>query len=81
MKLSEVKKLKHGQTCHHKKLKNADGTPLRGRVSGKVKTWKRDNKRVKVPMKHGLYDNFYLSDKSDTMNENYQDWLISITGL
>ena len=35
---------------------------MRFRVSGKVKTWKRDKYRIKVPIKHGLYDNGYITN-------------------
>ena len=64
MTLSEVKALKHGDIVHHSEVKNADGTPARGRCNGKVKTWKRDPSRVQVPMKHGLYDCFYITEQN-----------------
>jgi len=60
MKLSEAKKLTYRQEVWHKTLKNADGTPKRFRVNGAVKTWKRDPDRIRVPLKHGLYDTGYL---------------------
>lgn len=53
--LKQAKGLKLGQTLHHVTNKNADGTPQRWRVNGKPKTWKRDQGRVEVPLKHGLY--------------------------
>jgi len=56
--------LHHGQTLHHAELKNSDGTPLRVRVNGKVRTWKRDPQRIEVPCKHGLYD-YYTLDQHD----------------
>ena len=68
MLLSEVKCLTHGTVVHHKTATNADGTPSRARVNGKVKTWKRDDSRVQVPMKHGLYDCFYITE------DNMQQW-------
>ncbi len=77
MNLSQAKALKSGTVLHSKTYKNADGTPLRGRVNGAVKTWKRDANRIKVPMKHGLKNCFYLTEQSDTQNENYQDWVIA----
>ena len=58
--LEQAKKLGHGDNVHHDQLKNADGTPKRFRVSGMVKTWKRNINRIRVPLKHGLYDNGYL---------------------
>lgn len=60
MTLDQVKALTFRQTVYHKTLRNADGTPLRARVNGKVKTWKRDPDRVCVPMKHGLKECFYI---------------------
>ena len=62
MTLSEVKELKHGEILHHVTELNADKTPQRWRVSGMVKTWKRDASRVKVPVKHGMYDNGYITE-------------------
>lgn len=55
MTLQEAKELRFGDILHHVKRKNADGTPQRWKVNGKVKTWKRDAGRVRVPLKHGLY--------------------------
>lgn len=62
MTLQEAKGLKCGDVLHHVKHKNADGTPQRWRINGKVKTWKRDAGRVKVPLKHGLYLCDYLDE-------------------
>ena len=39
---------------HHNTHKNADGTCQRWWVNGKVRTWKRDAKRIEVPIKYGL---------------------------
>jgi hypothetical protein len=55
MTLSEAKKLHYGQTIYHKTHKNKDGTAQRWRVSGKIQTWKKDPKRIRIPVKHGLY--------------------------
>ncbi len=41
---------------------NANGTPVRWRVNGQAKTWKRDLSRFQVPIKHGLYDYSYLDN-------------------
>jgi len=62
MNLKQARTLKDGQILHHTKNKNADGTPQRWRVNGKVKTWKRDLSRIRVPLKHGLYDHDYLTE-------------------
>jgi hypothetical protein len=60
--LDQAKKLKYNQTLYHMINKNADGTPQRWRVNGKVKTWKTKPNRVQVPLKHGLYDYDYLTE-------------------
>lgn len=62
--LEQAKELKHGTTIYHETIKNADGTAARARVFGKVKTWKRSPNRVQVPMKHGLRDHFYLTERN-----------------
>lgn len=54
--LKQAKSLKYGDMLHLVNYKNADGTPKRLKVNGKVKTWKRDVNRIKIPVKHGLYN-------------------------
>ena len=54
--LEQAKKLVYGNWLHHDELKNADNTPMRFKVNGAVKTWKRDKTRIKVPLKRGLYE-------------------------
>jgi len=60
--LNQAKALKSGQIVYHTENKNADGTPQRWKVNGKVKTWKRDDSRVKIPVKHGLYNHGYITE-------------------
>ena len=60
--LDQAKNLKYGQILHHTINKNADGTPQRWRVNGKVKTWKRSIERVQVPVKYGLYGYGYVTE-------------------
>lgn len=55
MTLHEAKNLKSGDYIHHTIKKNADGTPMRARVTS-IKTWKRSPDRIEVRCKHGLYD-------------------------
>ena len=64
MTLEEAKGLKVGDILQHLYQKNTDGTPLRWRVNGQVKTWKRNPKRVRVPIKHGLWDYDYLDESN-----------------
>jgi len=53
--LAQVISLKHGDILHHRELRNADGTPLRARVNGKVKLWKTRPTHFRLPVKCGLY--------------------------
>lgn len=62
--LKEAKNLKRDQVLYHRTYRNSDGTAQRWRVSGKPHTWKRDPKRVSVPVKHGLYDHDHLDEHS-----------------
>ena len=55
MRFLQAKKLKAGDMVYHMIKKNADGTPMRAKVTS-VKTWKRDLTRIEVRVKHGLYD-------------------------
>ena len=64
---NQAKNLKHGDILYHTINKNADKTPQRWRVNGKVKTWKRDTNRIQIPLKHGLYDYDYLTQDDLTI--------------
>ena len=55
MTIKEAKELTTGTILYEKRYMNADGSPRRWRVNGKVKTWKRDKSRIEIPVKHGLY--------------------------
>jgi hypothetical protein len=65
--LERAKKLTHGEILHHTVQRNADGTPQRWRVNGKVKRWKRSPDRIQVPLKHGLYAYGYLTENDLTL--------------
>ncbi len=54
---------------YHITLRNRDGSALRARANGKVKTWKRDPNRFQVPVKHGLRTCLYITES------NAGDWL------
>lgn len=60
MTFKELTNLKVGDIIYHKSLRNADGSPARARVTGKVRRWKRNPGRVVVPCRHGLRNNFYI---------------------
>lgn len=52
----------------HISLTNKDGTPVRRRASGKLKTWKTRVNAFKLPVKYGLRTSFYIT------NENAHEW-------
>jgi hypothetical protein len=58
--LQQAKKLRHGQVILNPALPNADGTPSRWKVTGKIKLWARDPEKFRVPLKHGLYEHWEL---------------------
>ena len=60
--LEQAKALQPGDLVNTPAYKNADGSVQRWRVSGKVKVWKTRPDDVRVPIKHGMYDNSYLTD-------------------
>ena len=60
-----------GVVFYHVSAKNADGTPARARVNGVCQTWVRSPNRFKLPMKHGLYECFYLTET------NANEWCAS----
>lgn len=55
-------------TLYHYRMRNRDGSALRARVNGKCKVWKRDPKRFRLPIKHGLRDCGYIT------NRNAHEW-------
>lgn len=55
------------QVLYHANLKNADGTPIRCRVTGACKTWKKRPLDFRLPVKHGLKTCFYITQ--DTQDE------------
>jgi len=57
------------QVFHHITEKNSDKTPVRCRVNGVCKTWKTRPNEFSLPVKHGLYSYFYLSQ------DNAGDWV------
>lgn len=67
MTLDQISSFRTGTTLLHVSLKNADGSPLRARVNGKIQgslekgTWR-------LPMKYGLKSCFYITQA------NLQEW-------
>lgn len=49
----------------HKTAKRSDGrTSIGVRRNGSTKTWKTRPSEFKIPVKYGLYDYFYITDKN-----------------
>ncbi len=79
-------RLRHGEILHHVHYNNADLTPLRCRVNGKCKTWKRRPDAYQLPVKHGLRDCFYITPNGANPGEDWvyprlREMLSSIAGL
>ena len=45
----------------HVHLKDSNGEPVRCRAMGKCQIWKTRPDDFKLPVKHGMYDSFYLT--------------------
>ena len=52
------------QEFWHRTVKNADGTPARCRVNGACKVWKTRPDEFRLPVKHGMYDCFYITESN-----------------
>ena len=59
----QVNGLKHGDILYHTFNRNADGTPQRWRVNGKLKTWKTRPGEFILPIKNGLRNYDYLTER------------------
>ena len=64
-------KLNYGTILHHKTFRNANNSPLRARVNGKIRLWKRRPDYFELPMKHGLRTYFYITP------DNIDEWELS----
>ena len=62
--------LKTATRFEHITKKNADGTPLRCRANGQLKTWKTREEDFKLPVKYGMYEYFYITP------DNAHDWVL-----
>ena len=60
--LEQAKSLTWHDMLYHVRYRNADGTPVRCRVNGAVKTWTRSPQKVQVPWKHGMHEYGYLTE-------------------
>jgi len=69
---AQVNKMSWNTTIYDKKYKNADGSAVRYRVNGALKTWKTRPTEFQLPIKHGLRDYGYLTHENMgafTLNE------------
>jgi len=57
-----VTELRHGQTLYFRLETGSDRLPRRVRVTGKLKTWKTRPGDFRLPVKHGLYYSFYITE-------------------
>ena len=62
--LADISNISHRSVLKHKVLKNKDGSALRCRINGKIKTWKTRPGEFQVPVKHGLRDCFYINQNT-----------------
>lgn len=60
--IDRAKTLHRGDIVYEKDRYNADNTPRRWKVNGKVKRWKGDSNRISIPVKHGLYNYGYIDN-------------------
>ena len=56
--------LRYRDELLHAHEKNSDGTPVRCRVNGACITWRTRPFEFKLPVKHGLYQCFYITERS-----------------
>lgn len=59
-----IKGLEHGDILHSVDEFNVDGTHKRFKVNGKVKFWKRDPTKFKIPVKRGMYEYGYITPEN-----------------
>jgi hypothetical protein len=69
--VEEAKQLTYRNTVYHQDLRGSDNLPLRARVNGACKLWKRSPERFEIPIKHGLYNSGYITET------NKQDWCLT----
>lgn len=55
----------------HRTARNSDGSPVRCRVNGQVKRWKRRPNEFRLPVKYGLRECFYLTHR------NAAEWTVA----
>lgn len=61
----------NGERFEHVLIKNRDNSPARAKRNGKTKVWVTRPNEFKIPVKHGLYDYFYIDQN------NGHEWVIA----
>jgi len=57
-----AKTLQYRQVLAMNDKTNADGTCIRWRVNGAIKTWKTRPNNFRIPVKHGMYDFGFIDE-------------------
>lgn len=74
MNIEQAKQLKQGQIVYHKIKTNADGSPMRAKVTS-VKTWKRSPEKIEIGLKRGLYDYAKFTENELHLLSYSENWL------
>jgi hypothetical protein len=64
--------LPRGKTLYHATRKNADGSAKRCRIMGKCKSWVTRPNEFRLPVKHGMFDSFYITLDNASEWSNYE---------
>lgn len=67
-----IRDIERNSEFWHRYERNADGTPIRCRKSGQLKTWKTRPGDFRQPVKYGIKNSFYLTPA------NIAEWCIRL---
>lgn len=62
MDINLAKFLKPGDIINDTKVANSKGKLIHWKINGKPKTWKKDPNRIKIPIKFGLWEYWYVTE-------------------
>lgn len=62
--ITKQQAMTHRGEFHHVTAKDSRGAPLRCRPMGRCKTWVTRPVEFKLPVKFGLYDSFYITERN-----------------
>lgn len=62
--IEQAKTLRYREELLHVTVKDSRGNPARCRVNGKCQTWKSRPGDFKLPVKHGLRNCFYITERN-----------------